>query len=548
MTREKTVDELMEEMERSAAALSNVPDPSETIGAGVEAAIAKRPKETVLPEMDFSAGGPVVLPEMDFSGGTDVAEQRSAAAPDVAKAPPAFSAPPPASARPDIRTTATAKAPPPRKGPLDWGELVERTKRGALVDDVVNSGNSMLAQMGPPGWQFKPNASDSSEKLARLPLEMAKEQQGMESRQLAGDAQRAKLEATAAAADPNSPQSQRAREAFKTFLGDTAPLPEGFDSWSAADVKSFADTGDLSLAERRKALTEEAKNRSKLSQLQLEALERERLRKAGLDEKKIEETMRHNKALEEAKKKTPKPMANIVAGDISTVPERRSGYRNLVKAIAEGKEDAPKAGGKFGAELLSDVLAFNPDFDRTKFGNYAAVSKATAGDQTITNAITAKKHFQRAMEHIPENFDAQSVNRIANYLKTGTGSDQLTQFETDVAIGAGELSKGLGENAEAGKELVRHLLSPNQSRAQLEARLKELVYLQDEALDTKRERFESAAPKGTALPAILKREGGAGGHGSKEPLKTRKTKSGETAYQSRTSGRWFTTPEEAEAN
>ncbi len=132
------------------------------------------------------------------------------------------------------------------------------------------------------------------------------------------------------------------------------------------------------------------------------------------------------------------------------------------------------------------------------------MAKKTAGDASITNAVTAKKHFTRAMENIPENLDTQGLNRIKNYLATGSGSDQLTQFETDVAIGAGELSKGLGENAEAGKELVRHLLSENQSKAQIKKRLNELIYLQDEALQTKREKVQSNAPKGTEVPAMLR--------------------------------------------
>ena len=496
MSREKTVDELMEEMERSAAALSSVPDPSEAIGAGVEAAIARHEK-------------PMELPEMGFSGGTAVADQAAAAAPATTTEPPraaevADHSNPSApvhgrAARPDVRRPEPAK--PRRPGePLDWSELVTRTKRGALVDDVVNSGNSMLAQMGPPGWQFRPNVSDSSEKLARLPLEMAKEQQAMESRQLAGDVQRSKLDATAASADPNSPQSQKAREAFKAFVGDTVPLPQGFDSWSAADVKSFADTGDLSLAERRKNLTEEARNRSKLSQLQLEALENERLRKAGFDEKKLEEDIRHHKATEK-KPGMKGPPVKIEAGKLDTVPERRPGYRELVKGIAEGRVEAPKAAARFGAEIISDVLAYKPDFDATRFGAYKKVVEGQSTDKSKLAIDVAASHLEEAERLIPENYDPKMLNRVKNAFLTGSGAEDLSAFELAMLSSAHEIAKTFGIEDQTGKQAIEQMFDPTQSPQQLRARIAQARKLMAGKIEGFKRQRDAVAPLGSTPAA-----------------------------------------------
>lgn len=480
-----------------------------------------------------------------------------------------------------LAETATPHPPPPAAAPIappgtDWEGLLQRIQEAERSADQTQAIGASL-HAAAPGYVPPPGAGQGGVDAARAELEIAQRKQQEEAQQ---QASREKLLADTRATalnDPNSPESKRAQDAYAARFGDDPRLvPAGLKQMSVNEIekltgssvalhgqKNVADIAkgreDAAATEKEKAAAAKKAEADRKLGDETKSLEDDRallladprakklgLTKEmvdGLDRKGIDSFRRQLDSIKQDKPGGNRPLAKIEPGKIDTVPERRAGYRNLVKAIAEGKEEAPRAGGKFGAELLSDVLAFNPNFDRTKFGVYADTAKKTASDATITNAITAKKHFERAMANVPDNFDANSVNRIANAIKTGTGSAGMTQFETDVAIGAGELSKGLGENAEAGKELVRHMLSPNQSKEQLQTRLKELIYLQDEALDTKRTRFESAAPKGTALPDILKREEKA------TPLKTRKRKSGETVYAGRRDpNRWFKTPESAEAN
>jgi hypothetical protein len=467
-------------------------------------------------EPEAEPEGEMVLPEMDFSGppAVETAEQRSAVAPDV------------------VRQRQPQPQGKPPASSLDWKGLADRLGWANIGRGDSKAYESLFANVGAQSG-YKPNAhaGEVLTQTAKLPLDMAKERQGYEARDLSIQAQRDAMGVKSAMSDPNSLQSQKARDSVRAFFGDVA-LPAGFDNWSAEDVQKFANTGQLSLVERRKALSEEARKRE-------EALERERLRKAGLDERYLDERIRHNKAME-PRRGTAGPAAKIEAGKIETVPERRPGYRQLVEGIADGRLEAPRAGSRFGAELVSDVLAYKPDFDATRFNNYAAVGKQQAVGKDVVAIDVGLEHLATARKLIPRNADTTYVNKVKQAIASGTGDPEFKPYVAASTVAAHELAKIYGIEDQAGKEMVEHQLAAVQSPEQLAAVFDTFIELVEGKQKGLQKQLQRVAPGGGKQAAH--------GHGPKEPLKTRKTKSGETAYQSRTSGRWFTTPEEAEAN
>lgn len=435
---------------------------------------------------------------------------------------------------------------------VDWEALQNDIQRAERGKDTTKLVNAALAGAG-TGQVFHPpsDAGEGEAAAARAPLDVMKSRLAFEEQQRKADADLLAKHKAAELDDPNSAVSKRAQEDFaQKFGGDSRLVPAGLKQMSANEIKALTGTAtsltgqknsaDIAKANKEAAASLErakADERNKDDAVKQAEAERKRGEEAesvksqrailkkdpdakklgftpeeidGLDRKGIEDVY---KRIDDFKSKGGKGSgggkpANIKAGDINSVPERRPGYRNMIAAIARGDAPAPAPGAKVaGQEVISDVYAFKPDFKSSTYGQGADAEKQVAHNVKIRNARTAKKHFQMALESVPNNFDANSINRINNYIKNQKGDPGITEFETAVAIGAGELAKGLGDNAEAGKEQIRHLLSPNQSKAQIIKRLNTLIKLQDEAIGTEREAFESAAP-GRQLPAILREDGG----------------------------------------
>lgn len=143
-----------------------------------------------------------------------------------------------------IRSDLSAK---PMASPdsLDWKQLGDRLAKAHVTDDISRSAENYLSNAANSGQYHARAETGTNEALAKMPLQLAKERQGLERGQLANDAAKSKIGVAAAESDPSSLQSQKAREAFKTFLGDTVRTPAGFENWSAADLKHFASTGDM---------------------------------------------------------------------------------------------------------------------------------------------------------------------------------------------------------------------------------------------------------------------------------------------------------------
>lgn len=202
----------------------------------------------------------------------------------------------------------------------DWGDLQRRLGMARINDDISRSADQGFGNIGPGKYKSDPGGHDSATDMARLPLELAKERQGYEGRELDQKVKTSKLGADAAMKDPNSLQSQKAREAFKAFVPG-AKLPPGFDEWSAADVlalgKKAGGAGGISPYQaeqmKRQAAEDERKRSGDEKKLTDEATDLEHSRKnyageltsigvdpAGASQKDIDRALqlRHTKATE----------------------------------------------------------------------------------------------------------------------------------------------------------------------------------------------------------------------------------------------------------
>lgn len=142
-----------------------------------------------------------------------------------------------------------AARPPPSS--LDWKGLQRRLTMGRISDDLTNNFNNSIAGVANQHLTAPP-PTRSGEAEARAPLELAQAKQAMDSKDLTNETQRAALGVKAADADPNSLASQKARNSIiAAFPG--MKLPDGFDNWSASDVKRFMDTGQLARLEQVRA-------------------------------------------------------------------------------------------------------------------------------------------------------------------------------------------------------------------------------------------------------------------------------------------------------
>jgi hypothetical protein len=142
----------------------------------------------------------------------------------------------------------------------DWKGLAQRLGLAEIGRGQSRAYEGLFANVGAQsGYRPNAHAGDAAVAVAKQPLELAKEKQGMELRDLDMASRRASLGAKAAMDDPNSMQSQKSRDMLTAAMGGT--LPPGAQNWTANDVQRFVRTGAVarSAADRRQAATDAAK-------------------------------------------------------------------------------------------------------------------------------------------------------------------------------------------------------------------------------------------------------------------------------------------------
>lgn len=176
----------------------------------------------------------------------------------------------------------------PRSAPaspdsLDWKGLSERLRNAELRAAQTRAGEQLRANIIPG---YKPDLAGASAQVdaVKRPVELAQTRQAMETRDLQNRTQREALGVKAAMDDPNSLQSQKAREAVRAMGID---LPD-LDMFSANDIQRFVKTGDFRAMQesKRKAEADAAKARADAAKAQRTESELENSRKAFTNELK----------------------------------------------------------------------------------------------------------------------------------------------------------------------------------------------------------------------------------------------------------------------
>lgn len=444
-------------------------------------------------------GGEMVLPEMDFSG-DDKPRELETAEPQPLAAPAVTSQ---TATQTDAETVAAPPVAPkaPAADPTQAARLkaIERIQR--MADAPMG---------GPSDSDIAAASQRDRDNVRRANLSETLRAA------FARDRPRLQQEPSEAAAL----QSQRASSLAKrnADMSVSARLAEALSRGTATPQKTYDDPYHQALTEQALSLAEDRRRKGdaagRTAETETAALETERqalladprAKRMGLTPEMLAKAdraalkgIRHE--LESFKpEKTKAPIARIKAGDIGSVPERRAGYRELVKAIAEGRAEAPKAASRFGSEVVSDVLAYKPDFDATRFGAYKKVVEQQAGGKDVVAIDVAREHLGTAKSLIPRNASPQFVNRIKQAIASGTGDPEFKPFIAAATVAAHELAKVYGIEDQAGKAMVEHQLAAAQSPEQLVAvftTFEELIAGKQRGLERQRARV---APSGEPPP------------------------------------------------
>lgn len=447
-----------------------------------------------------------------FMGAAAPAETPKAAVPSVG-------GPAPLRMRAPVRSPMSMPAAKPAAGGgVDWQGLADNLSRAGLLTRQTKDADQALMNASGGRYKADPNY-DAGMGQAKQPLELAQAKQTFEAKDAQTAALKAKTGATAADHDPNSLQSQKARNAFKAFFQGST-LPPDFDSWSAADVSS--------LGKSAKPVTTYEDQYHRALASQAEELAKERARKGAAedtaaagaaasldDERKLlvskygftpEEVGKlDRKGLDhlwdrigatEKKKPAKGPPPHIKAGDYSGVPEE---LHETVKAIVEGRAPAPSPGSRFGAQVLNYVTRIDPSFDSTRYGAYKKVTEEQATAKDMVAVDVAREHLKTARSLIPKNVDLPWLNRFKQQLASGTGDPEFTRFMVAATVAAHETARAYGVDDQQGKEEMIHLLSSVQSPKQLESAFdtfEELMAGKQKGRERQRERY---APKAHAV-------------------------------------------------
>lgn len=341
--------------------------------------------------------------------------------------------------------------PPPknRNGPPDWDALLKDRRAAALAGNVVESGNSMLAQMGPPGWQFKPTGSVQRE-VAALPLEMTKERQAFEQREAATDRLRRDVAAKGASTDPNSPESQRAREAFASFIG-SENLPPGFNGWSAADVKAWAGPAGSARGVREKNLDDAAKAKAAADKAAADKTALDAARKNYAD---ILKSMNIDPETA-TQKDVDRAIALKNAKATQAVADSNLGLRKKEVGLREEEVVRKRTEGlPFGWTLKEGA---NPSEQQRQ----KAFDIATAQKQLNTNTRHLEQVLAQPVSVEREKAIAQAVQEIGNQIRVmeglGVPSGPDTRITAEITGNpAGAVSRFTGDGPRAMGELRRY--------------------------------------------------------------------------------------------
>lgn len=285
------------------------------------------------------------------------------------------------------------------------------------------------------------------------------------------------MAAKSEAADPNSSTANTYRAALKKIAPDldlstaTAPQMEKIAPW---------------LREYAKAPNAENNNRLSLEQERTDLMRQ----KLELERQKL------------AKK-----------GAAKGAPGATSDADQVAEGIANGSLPPPSPRQKDYQSIMAKVLKLKPDYDATTQPTYAHARSNQSTNSALLSGKAVRHHMdelKQAVDDMDEGvIDAPWANKLAQGYAEGTGSDKYTRLQTAAQVVGSELSQAFQEGDAAGREHVKHLVRPEQTKKQWAQSLAELEKLRDEKIGVSEQVLSDLGPKKSAkspeTPAIPKK-------------------------------------------
>ncbi len=219
-----------------------------------------------------------------------------------------------------------------------------------------------------------------------------------------------------------------------------------------------------------------------------------------LGQPKLDETIRHNKAMEtrpHGQHGQPAQRTPVTKGSLESIAD--PGERETVRAIVEGRAAAPAPGSKFGQHIMGLVAQIDPNFDSSKFGAYQHARTEQSTNNTINAAKAVTHHMELLEQSIAElpddTFDSPRLNKMGQALHSAIGSEKYTDMQTKAKIVGAELAQALGEKDVEGRAMVQHLVRPEQTKKQWAVSLPALKALRDEKLGVYAETLGKLGPQ-----------------------------------------------------
>lgn len=297
-------------------------------------------------------------------------------------------------------------------------------------------------------------------------------------------ARRASSAGMAGASELNNPDSRSSvlmRSLFEKYAPDIVAKNPNLTAADGARIQPYM----------LKIVEEAAKRETELAKPKPEPRPGDPLEQAKLDEEKRWHDMQNAKPRGKGPAAAPAPQAEQDAG-------------TRAKAIANGQVAPPSLRSPDYKDVMARVLKIDPNYDETKFHTY----QHTRNEQATNSALNAGKAVRGHMDELksavdaldPGMIDSPLANRLAQGLAGSSGSNKYTRLQTAASVVGSELGQALGEHDQAGREHVKQLVRPDQTKEQWAQSLPELERLRDEKIGVSEKTIADLAPKKSGTP------------------------------------------------
>ena len=180
---------------------------------------------------------------------------------------------------------------------------------------------------------------------------------------------------------------------------------------------------------------------------------------------------------------------------------RPPGYADIVRGVADYEIDPNReASLQKGARdrLYRDVKQYDPTYDQTHFGEKTGViqnfSRGPAS-QAVNSLNVSVAHLATLAElgDALQNGNVPAINKLGNAIAVQLGRPAPTNFDAAKEIVGDEVVKAVigGVNSQADREAIKHLITSQQTPAQLKGVIQTFTALLGGQLDGQRQRYQA---------------------------------------------------------